>query len=162
VSEIRFVKQCAMLRPCDDNGTMNVNSGLALLVLGAALGIMVYIAVVLAPLVFRTLAPEHAAPLMRAQFRSYYLALGGLTALAAVLLIETRPLPGAFSAVAAIGFLILRQILMPQMAEARRDGEAEDARERLRFARLHRLSMVVNVLQLAGIASAAALLVFSS
>ncbi|MEW5889521.1 MAG: DUF4149 domain-containing protein [Pseudomonadota bacterium] len=141
---------------------MNVNSGLALLVLGAALGIMVYIAVVLAPLVFRTLAPEHAAPLMRAQFRSYYLALGGLTALAAVLLIETRPLPGAFSAVAAIGFLILRQILMPQMAEARRDGEAEDARERLRFARLHRLSMVVNVLQLAGIASAAALLVFSS
>lgn len=141
---------------------MTLNTGLALLALGAAIGVMIYVAIVIAPLVFRMLEPEHAGPLIRAQFRRYYLLLGGLTAFAAVMLMETRPLPGSFSAVAAIGFLILRQILMPQMDEARAARESEDVLERLRFQRLHRFSVIINVLQLAAIAAAAGLLLVRS
>src|SRR5574340_622629 len=139
---------------------MNVNLALALIALGACLGVMVYFAASLAPRVFRSLPAEHAGPFIRAQFRSYYAFLAVLSAFAAVIVAETRPLPSGFAAVAAAGFLLLRQILMPQMDEARAQRDADDPAAELRFQRLHRLSVTINALQLAALVAAAALLAF--
>ena len=93
----------------------------------------------LAPLVFVKLPKETAGTFMRAAFPVYYLVLAGVTAIAA-LLAGMRAEAWALWFVVAL-FLILRFWLIPGLDRVR--GKDQPA-----FARLHRLSVAANAVQL--------------
>lgn len=124
---------------------------LAVLALALTWGGMTFFSAVMAPLVFTKLPYETAAAFIRAVFPWYYLTLGSTTLIALFLLLPGvgRGLawPAALSALTLAGFVLARQVLMPQINRPR-DGEVAGDREAgLRFQRLHRLSVVINGLQ---------------
>lgn len=111
-------------------------------------GGMVYFAVVFAPLVFRHLPSDRAGAFIRKVFPVYYLTGLVLSALAGFVAIWRRPTEGAILLLVAAGFAYSRQILMPQI-NALRDREATgDSEAGWRFRRLHRFSVLINMLQL--------------
>ena len=118
---------------------------MTVLLSGAAFGGMVLFTASFAPTVFRTLGRRDAARLMQAVFPSYYLTLGVLTFGAAGFLIlgayviEISPLAGS-----GFVFVLLRMIMLPMLEEARSD-------DRPKFARLHRLSVGIQFVQLAAV-----------
>jgi hypothetical protein len=111
-----------------------------------ALGAMVFFSFVVAPLVFAKLPRETAGTFMRAAFPVYYLVLAGVTAIAAALA-TTRPAALALW-LAALLFLGLRFWLVPALDRVRGKDEAA-------FKHLHRLSVIVNALQMILLAGAA-------
>jgi hypothetical protein len=111
-----------------------------------ALGAMVFFSFVMAPLVFAKLPRETAGAFMRAAFPVYYLVLAGLAALSAALA-ATRPEALALW-LAALLFVGMRFWLVPALDRVRGKDEAA-------FARLHRLSVVVNLVQMILLAGAA-------
>lgn len=124
---------------------------LAGLALALTFGGMSFFSAVMAPLVFTKLPFVTAGAFIRAVFPWYYLAMGGTTLIAFLLL-----LPGmgrglgwsaAFSGLALVGFVVARQMLMPRINLARDAQVAGDPIAGLRFKRLHRLSVVINVAQ---------------
>ncbi|MDX1710058.1 MAG: DUF4149 domain-containing protein [Rhodovibrionaceae bacterium] len=115
----------------------------------ALAGGMLFFAFVFAPLVFRTLPAEAAGRLIRQVFPVYY-RVSGATALAAGVLAlpGAAPWAGAVLLVIAALFAVARQGLMPRI-NALRDRELQgDAKAGARFARLHRLSVAINMVQL--------------
>lgn len=124
-------------------------SGIALLAAALLLGGMVFFAVVMAPLVFTRLPPDRAGPFIREVFPAYYLWVMGLGAAAAVALLPLRPWDAlAMAAVAAITWW-LRQWLMPRLNAWSDAAQAGDAAAAPRFARGHRVSVMVNLAQMA-------------
>jgi len=118
-----------------------------LLVAGWAvwLGTIVFFSFVIAPTAFSALGREGAAPLMRAVFPRYYLVglISGGTALAAALALDldmrvTAPLLASLVLAA-----YARQVITPAVNTAR------DSRDDTRFARLHGLSVRLNLIVLA-------------
>jgi uncharacterized membrane protein YhiD involved in acid resistance len=107
-------------------------AGVGLFATALLFGGMVFFALIVAPNVFRALGPQHAAAFLRRLFPVYYVFGAGMAA----------------AAVVASGFVFSRQGLMPRI-NAYRDAElAGDASAKQPFARLHRLSVVVNLAQM--------------
>lgn len=129
---------------------MTIAAAAALLALALLLGGMGFFAAVVAPLVFTRLPPEIAGRFIRQVFPAYYLWVLGLSAAAAVALLPIRPWDALAAAAVAAATLWLRQGLMPRInalsdqAQATGDGAAKAG-----FARAHRLSVVVNLAQMA-------------
>jgi hypothetical protein len=121
----------------------------ALLLVGTAFGGMVYFAATVAPVVFRTLAADEAGRLIRRLFPPYYRLGAILTGLATLLLIVAGSGEAWATGCTAAVFLLAWMWLMPRI-NAARDAEAAgvDGAGR-RFARLHRLSVALNVGQMA-------------
>ena len=116
------------------------------------LGGMVFFAAVLAPLVFTRLDAAAAGPFIRATFPRYYLYVLATSALAAAFLAARDPASALILALVAAATVWLRQGLMPRI-NALRDAElGGDAAAAPRFARLHRLSVAVNTVQLLAVA----------
>lgn len=112
------------------------------------LGGMVFFALVVAPTVFSALAAEPAGQFLRSLFPRYYLYLIVLSAPLAVAL-----LPASGGAAASFGGVTLstlwvRQRLMPRINRARDQMLEGDRHARALFARGHRLSVIINMLQL--------------
>ena len=124
---------------------------LATLVTAFVFGGMAFFSFVVAPLVFRRLAKETAAGFMRAAFPLYYAVMAGASALAALAAAFVGPIEAAIMGVAATVFVALRQLLLPALNAQRERG---DAASDAAFRRLHGLSMVVNLVQLAAVAVA--------
>ncbi|MGD2082907.1 MAG: DUF4149 domain-containing protein [Chromatiales bacterium] len=128
---------------------------LAGLALAAVFGGMLIFSAVLAPLVFTRLPADAAGPFIRAVFPRYYLVLGGLSLVAALALTASAgPFAWETAVVAAVvlAFVLARQGLMPWInreSDLARDG---DPGARHRFNRLHRLSVIVNGLQMFAVA----------
>ncbi len=116
------------------------------LVIGLLLGMMLFFGFVLAPTVFTKLPAEAAGRLIRSLFPHYY-AIGFGLAVIAGLLVVPRPAAGLLF-LTAIAFVLARQMLMPKINAAR------DAGETSRFDRLHRLSVIVNGVQLVALMAA--------
>ncbi len=119
-------------------------------VLGVLIGGMLFFAAVVAPTVFRALPAEQAGPFLRRLFPRYY-AWGFVVAALATLLAAiagAEPLAIAVAALIALGFVIARQVLVPRINRARDAELAGDATAGRRFARLHRLSVSLNAVQL--------------
>lgn len=113
------------------------------------LGAMAFFSFIVAPVVFATLARPEAARLMRALFPVYYLVVIGLGAVAALTLaIADHPLEGGVMAFVAAAAALLRQGLLPRLESLRPAKEAGEAVAARAFARLHRASMIVNLLQM--------------
>ncbi|MBI4185140.1 MAG: DUF4149 domain-containing protein [Proteobacteria bacterium] len=127
-------------------------ASLALLTAAFAFGAMAFFSAVLAPLVFRRLPRETAAAFMADAFPVYYLAVGLGAAVAAVAAAPSHPAEAGLAALVALGFALLRRLVLPRMralAPRREAGEEAAARA---FASLHRMSALVNLLQMLALA----------
>lgn len=116
------------------------------------LGSMAFFSAVMAPLIFIELDSEIAGRFIRRVFPWYYLTVIGLSVLAAICLVFSRVADAALlGAVAALG-IFARQILMPRINQARDSMLSGDQTRGLRFSRLHRLSVWINVAQIFAVA----------
>jgi len=123
-------------------------NGVALLAFALHLGGMVFFAAVVAPLVFTRLPPEHAGPFIRQIFPIYYLWVGATAAVAAIAILLSRPIEAAVLVASAAITAWLRQVLMPRINRASDAVQAGDASAKAVFDRGHRLSVIINLVQL--------------
>ncbi len=128
---------------------MGILSIIALFATALCLGGMVFFAVCVAPLVFSRLPAEHAGRFIRGLFPVYYLYVLGLSAAGAVALLPLSELAAGMMAAVAISTLWLRQVLMKRINRLSDMAQAGDAKAGREFNRMHRLSVVMNVLQMA-------------
>jgi hypothetical protein len=117
---------------------------LAIALLAAALGIMVFFAGVVTPSAFRSLPKDEAGRFIRTLFPLYYFALGVLTTLAALAAAYAAPLAAALVAAAAVGFVVARQVIRPRLNALRDGAQAGDPEAKRRFDGLHRASVLLN------------------
>ncbi|MEC8198853.1 MAG: hypothetical protein VX085_04740 [Pseudomonadota bacterium] len=118
---------------------------MTVLLSGAAFGGMVLFRVSFAPTVFRTLGSCGIARLMQAVFPSYYLTVGILTfGAAGFLILGAYAIEISLLAGSGVLFVLLRMIMLPMLDEARSDN-------RPKFARLHRLCVGIQFVQLAAV-----------
>ena len=118
---------------------------MAVLLSGAAFGGIVLFTVSFAPTVFRTLGRRDAVRLMQAVFPSYYLTMGVLTfGAAGFLILGAYAIEISLLAGSGVVFILLRMIMLPMLDEARSD-------DRPKFARLHRLNVGIQFVQLAAV-----------
>lgn len=111
------------------------------LTLAAAFGGMTFFSAVMAPLIFVKLPGETAGRFIREVFPWYYMTMGGVTALSALLLALGGPArlnAAMLACLVTLGFWFARQDLMPRINHAR------DHKQPDRFKWLHRLSVWVN------------------
>ena len=107
------------------------------------MGGMLFFAFFMAPLIFIKLSPKTAGNFIREVFPWYYLVFAVLSmALGMFLLINGNLLLVLLAAFCLIGFVYARQILMPKINSSR------DAGNEKRFNFLHRVSVVINSMQL--------------
>jgi uncharacterized membrane protein len=122
---------------------------LALFATALCLGGMVFFTIAVAPTLHRALSRDAAGQFLRALFPIYYLYVFATAGAAAVALI---PLSGTAAGImiAVAGLAIWsRQVMTPRintLRELRAAGDADAAR---RFGRLHRISVLANILMMA-------------
>jgi hypothetical protein len=121
---------------------------LGLAALACLVGGMVFFGIIMAPLVFTRLDAATAGRFIRATFPRYYLYVLISAALGAAAFAATDPWAGLVLAVIAVTTLWLRQGLMPHINRLRDAELAGDAAAARAFARAHRLSVLVNQVQL--------------
>ncbi|MCU0985250.1 MAG: DUF4149 domain-containing protein [Acetobacteraceae bacterium] len=123
-------------------------ASVALFATALLLGGMVMFAAVVAPTVFRALEPAPAGRFLRRIFPVYYIYAAGLAGAAAFAFVPLAWEAAIVMGVVAAGFVFARQALMPRI-NAYRDAElAGDASAKTPFARLHRLSVAINLGQM--------------
>lgn len=127
---------------------IEVANALALVSLSVLFGTIVFFSAGTAPVVFRVLDEASAGRFLRALFPRYYLVLLFAALAAALGLALSRPFDAAVMAVVALGAIVSRQGLMPRINAARDRMLAGDEGAGHHFNHLHRLSVVINVLQL--------------
>ena len=122
-----------------------------LVAVAAVFGGMAFFAFVYAPLVFIKLGAEAGGRFIREVFPVYYVAMGAVSIAAAGLLASGSAARGTgATAMACIGivFLLARYVLLPVINRSRDAGQAGDVAAKMRFDRLHRLSVGVNLVQM--------------
>ena len=129
------------------------------LLTAAVFGSMLFFSFVMAPLIFAQLDEATAGRFIRAVFPWYYVLLGSLSLLVGLLLFVKAPLEaGVMLGVASLAFFS-RQLLMPRINRLRDQAKGGDTRAENRFNQLHRLSVVINMVQLIGVTLVLILLV---
>ena len=126
---------------------------LALYVVAATIGAMLFFAVGVAPTVFQALPIAEAGLFLRTLFPRYYLALIVGSGLAGGLWISSAPLAAAVCWLIALSTLWIRQSLVPRINQLRDADLAGDAAAGKRFATLHRVSVIINMVQLLALVS---------
>ena len=126
----------------------HITAGLAL---ALTFGGMTFFSGILAPLVFTKLPIETAGAFIRALFPWYYLSMGTTTLLALAALASRAggiaSWETGLTGLVLLGFVYVRQSLMPRINRARDAELAGDSEAGARFTRLHRLSVLINGLQ---------------
>ncbi len=112
------------------------------------LGSMIFFAAVTAPAVFKFLPSDVAGQSLRGVFPRYYLWGTVCAAIAAILSLPVSLIPGGLLLAVALAFLGVRQILVPRINESKVGRAAGDDAATARFARLHRLSVLINLAQM--------------
>ena len=125
----------------------------ALYVVAATLGAMLFFAVGVAPTVFQALPIAEAGLFLRTLFPRYYLALIVGSGLAGGWWISSAPLAAAVCWLIALSTLWIRQSLVPRINQLRDADLAGDAAAGKRFATLHRVSVIINMVQLLALVS---------
>ncbi len=112
------------------------------------LGSMIFFAAVTAPAVFKFLPSDVAGRYLGGVFPRYYLWGAVCALISAVLSLPVSLIPGGLLFAVAAAFLGVRQILVPRINEAKEGRAAGDDAATSRFARLHRLSVFINLAQM--------------
>jgi hypothetical protein len=126
---------------------------IALYALALMLGGMVFFAAVTTPVAFKRLEREQARHYIRGVFPIYYLWVLATSAIAAVVLFPLDRRAAAVMAVCAVLAIWMRQGVMLRIRAA------DEAGNQVTFKRLHRLSVIVNLLQM--VAAAGVLAVYA-
>jgi Domain of unknown function (DUF4149) len=139
----------------DDRIGMNVLHGVATAVLGAGLGVQIFLSFLVAPAAFRVVDRPVAARVMEGVFPGYYgfgLATTTMALLLVLALALRQPGPLRWGAVALLGLTLAGtvyagHILLPEARAARLRAQAAPAGDRapLEFSRLHRRAVAVNI-----------------
>jgi hypothetical protein len=129
------------------------------LFLGLLLGVMGFFSVVIAPTAFRVLSEADAGRFVRALFPTYYLVVIAGAALATIGCVGHGPISAKIMTGVTLVGIFLRQWLMPRINAWRDASLAGDAAAGKRFTMGHRLSVGLNVAQIAATALAIALYV---
>ena len=132
---------------------MALLSTIALFATALCLGGMVFFAACVAPLVFSRLPAEHAGRFIRGLFPIYYLYVLGLSAAGALALLPISGVAAGLAAAVALSALWLRQVLMKTINRLSDAAQAGDRAAAKQFDRAHRLSVIMNVLQMAVLAA---------
>ena len=120
----------------------------ALYVIAGTLGAMLFFAIGVAPTVFQALPAEQAGLFLRKLFPRYYLSLIIGSTAGGALWLGAQPLASGVCLLIAVSTLWIRQRLVPRI-NALRDRELSgDVSAGEEFARLHLLSVAINMLQL--------------
>jgi lipoprotein signal peptidase len=120
---------------------------LSALLCAASVGAMIFFSAVVAPSVFQTLPASNAGTFLRALFPRYFLINGVVAGMAAIL--AARALESALLLAAAAAMVGVTYFLIPQINAARDRVTAGDASAKPRFDALHRLSVIINVAEMA-------------
>ena len=132
---------------------MDLIPALSLIAASFLLGSMVFFAGVTAPAVFAFLPEDARGPYLRGVFPRYYAWGIGVAAIAAALAVPADILSAAILGLVAAAFLGVRQVLVPRINVAR-EGRAEGIEAaKAEFARLHRLSVLINLGQMLALAA---------
>lgn len=110
------------------------------LILAANIGIMLFFTIAVAPTIFTVLPAEWAAKYVRAFFPKYYAVLGITSAVAAAF--ETTLSCRLLLAGCALFFFFSQWVITPAVNRARDAGREQS------FKLLHRLSVLINLVQL--------------
>ena len=121
---------------------------LALFVVAATLGAMLFFAVGVAPTVFQALPIEQAGLFLRQLFPRYYLALIVGSGVAGCMWISSAPMAAGACLLIAVSTLWIRQRLVPHINQLRDAELAGNTAAGARFATLHRVSVIINMIQL--------------
>ncbi|BDG74789.1 DUF4149 domain-containing protein [Roseomonas fluvialis] len=127
---------------------MTLLSAIAVLCTALLFGGMAFFAAVVAPVTFTRLPPEMAGRFVRGMFPVYYLWVLGTAAAGAVALMPLRVVDALVLAIIAGSTAWLRQGLMPRINALSDAAQAGDATAKAGFDRAHRLSVIVNVVQM--------------
>ena len=124
----------------------------AVLSVAALFGGMLFFSSVMAPLVFIKLPTATAGGFIRAVFPWYYLVMGATSLVGLIFILVGSAneliLEWTLMSIILFGFVVARQWLMPQINKARDAATAGDSKQSDRFNRLHRVSVVINAMQL--------------
>ena len=134
--------------------TATIIDAAALAAVAAVFGGMVFFAFVYAPLVFIKLGTEAGGRFIREVFPVYYVVMGGTSFVAAVLLAVASGVRGTDAmAMGCIGivFFLARFPLLPVINRNRDAGQAGDVAAKNRFDLLHKLSVIVNLVQMVAV-----------
>ena len=119
---------------------------------GTIAGGMVFFAFFMAPLIFTQLKPKDAGKFIRAVFPWYYLAFGCLFSVLCILLFSTSHIIlGSIALICSVGFLIARQYLMPLINKYSDSSSQGDSHAGIMFEKLHRTSVIINMIQMIAI-----------
>ena len=124
----------------------------AIVCISATLGAMLFFAIAIAPAVFQALPADQAGLFLRRLFPRYYAALIFGSSTAGLFLLTEHPLAAGLCALIATSTLWVRQILVPQINELRDQELAGDPLAGAHFARWHRVSVAINLLQILALA----------
>jgi len=120
----------------------------ALYMIAGTLGAMLFFAIGVAPTVFQALPAEQAGLFLRKLFPRYYLSLIIGSTAGGLLWLGTQPLASGVCLLIAVSTLWIRQWLVPRINSLRDRELSGDVSAGEGFARLHRLSVAINMLQL--------------
>lgn len=109
-------------------------------ILAAVVGIMIFFTIAVAPTVFSVLPKEWSSAYVRKFFPKYYLILGLLCLIAALLSTDQMITFSAYACSVLFAFSLW--VLTPRI------NHAKDADLKKRFGYLHGLSVVINLIQL--------------
>lgn len=124
---------------------------LSLLASATLFGGMMLFSFGFAPLVFKTLDVGEAGRMLRQAFPWYYLFVLVIAALGAALMLSVDQSSSLVMATIASIALYARQGLMPQINAARDQQVVGNLAANKRFARLHGVAVLLNVIQLFGV-----------
>ena len=134
--------------------TATIIHAAGLVAVAGVFGAMVFFAFLYAPLVFIKLGTEAGGRFIREVFPVYYVTMGATSVAAAVLLAFASATRGADAlAMACIGivFFLARFVLLPVINRNRDAGQTGDVAAKKRFDALHRVSVILNLVQMVGV-----------
>ena len=138
---------------------MDLTPALALIAASFLLGSMVFFAAVTAPAVFAFLPEDMRGPFLRGVFPRYYAWGIAVAAIAAVLAVPADTVSAAILGLVTMAFLAVRQVVAPRINLARDAKAAGIEAAKSAFARLHRLSVLINLAQMLALVGVIVLLV---
>ena len=126
-----------------------MEANLTILIFGMLLGFMIFFPIVVAPSIFKNLNEKQSSLFLRSFFPKYYL-FGIIISLIGIIVsyLESDLIIISSFIFIFVGFLFSRQYLTPLINKAKDEINKSDNLSKVKFERLHRFSVIINILQI--------------
>ena len=120
-----------------------------ILITGMILGFMIFFPIVVAPSVFKNFNEKQSSVFLRSFFPKYYLFGIIITLIGIIISALEKDFIIIFSlSFIFLGFVFSRQYLTPLINKAKDEITKSDNLSKVKFERLHRFSVIINILQI--------------